>query len=87
MARVAADGMKLQGSQGMDGRDVREIVARLGAQVAVKVSACLGRLGVRAQAGSIAQDSTSRRYPRQTCESSEKSRWRAKRARGEPRCA
>jgi hypothetical protein len=42
MARGAGGGANVRGSQGMDERDVGENVARPGAQVAVKVQACLG---------------------------------------------
>jgi hypothetical protein len=45
MARGPGDGTIVGSSQGMDERDVGENVARPGAQVAVKVPACLGAVG------------------------------------------
>jgi hypothetical protein len=45
MARGAGAGTNVGSNQGMDGRDVGENVARPGAQVAVKVPACLGAVG------------------------------------------
>jgi hypothetical protein len=45
MARGAGGGMNTGSFQGNDERDVGENVPRLGAQVAVKVSACLGADG------------------------------------------
>jgi hypothetical protein len=47
VARGAGGGMNVGRSQGMDERDVGKNVARPGAQVAVKVPACLGAVGVR----------------------------------------
>jgi hypothetical protein len=45
MARAAGGGSNIGSCQGVDERDISENVARPGAQVAVRVQACLGAVG------------------------------------------